>query len=98
MNDKIKINLQMAGSTYRATVIKREYEEVVREAAKQINIRFNEKMKLYRDISPERAMTLVAYQFALETLLLQQRNDTEPYTNKIEEMNQLLEDYLKNNS
>lgn len=40
MNDKIKINLQMAGAAYPLT-INREDEEIVREAAKQVNIRIN---------------------------------------------------------
>ena len=35
MNDKIKINLQMAGAAYPLT-INREDEEIVREAAKQV--------------------------------------------------------------
>ena len=96
MNDKIKINLQMAGITYPATVVERKYEEMVREAAKQVNIRFSEKLKLYHDITPERAMILVAYQFALETLQLKQLHDTEPYISKIEEMTNLLDDYFKN--
>ena len=38
MNDKIKINLQMAGASYPLT-INREDEEMVREAAKQVDIR-----------------------------------------------------------
>ena len=38
MNDKIKINLQMAGAAYPLT-INREDEEMVREAAKQVDIR-----------------------------------------------------------
>ena len=40
MNDKITINLQMAGSTYPLTIL-REEEEMVREAAKQVDIRLN---------------------------------------------------------
>ena len=87
----------MAGITYPATVAERKYEELVREAAKQVNIRFNEKMKLYEDITPERAMILVAYQFALETLQLKELHNTEPYISKIEEMTRLLNDYFKNN-
>ena len=87
----------MAGITYPATVAERKYEELVREAAKQVNIRFNEKMKLYQDITPERAMILVAYQFALETLQLKELHNTEPYISKIEEMTRLLNDYFKNN-
>ena len=93
MNDKIKINLQMAGATYPATIDRKD-EETVREAAKQVNRRFYEKQELYRNLSPERIMTLVAYQFALETLQLKQRHDTEPYTDKIQELTALLDDYF----
>ncbi len=93
MNDKIKINLQMAGATYPATIDRKD-EETVREAAKQVNRRFYEKQELYRNLSPERIMTLVAYQFALETLQLKQRHDTEPYTDKIKELTALLDDYF----
>lgn len=94
MNDKIKINLQMAGSTYPAT-INREDEEMVREAAKQINLRFSQKQDLYRNLPAEKVMTLVAYQFALETLQLKGRNDTEPYTSKIKELTEMLEEYFR---
>ena len=93
MNDKIKINLQMAGATYPATIDRKD-EETVREAAKQVNRRFYEKQELYRNLSPERIMTLVAYQFALETLQLKQHHDTEPYTDKIKELTALLDDYF----
>ena len=37
----------------------------------------------------------VAYQFALETLQLKDRNDTEPYTAKIIELTEVLEAYFK---
>ena len=79
MNDKIKINLQMAGAAYPLT-INREDEEIVREAAKQVNIRINAYREHYQNISSERIIAMVAYQFALETLQLKDRNDTEPYT------------------
>ena len=94
MNDKIKINLQMAGATYPAT-INREDEEMVREAAKQINLSFSQKQDLYRNLPAEKVMTLVAYQFALETLQLKERNDTEPYTSKIKELTETLEEYFR---
>ena len=79
MNDKIKINLQMAGAAYPIT-INREDEEIVREAAKQVNIRINAYREHYQNISSERIIAMVANQFALETLQLKDRNDTEPYT------------------
>lgn len=41
MNDKIKINLKMAGAYYPIT-IRREEEEMVREAARQVDTRLNQ--------------------------------------------------------
>lgn len=98
MNDKIKINLQMAGSSYPRT-IPREEEEVAREAAKQVNICIN----LYRreaemhgeELTQERALAMTAYHFALKLLEEKQRNETQPYTEKIEELTKELEDYFK---
>ena len=52
MNDKIKINLQMAGSTYPLTIL-REEEEMVREAAKQVDIRLNAYREHYQNVTPE---------------------------------------------
>ena len=49
MNDKIKINLQMAGSTYPLTIL-REEEEMVREAAKQVDIRLNAYREHYQNV------------------------------------------------
>ena len=46
MNDKIKINLQIADSNYPLT-INREEEQTVREAAKQVNIRLNKYTKIW---------------------------------------------------
>ena len=49
MNDKIKINLQIADSNYPLT-INREEEEMVREAAKQVNIRLYAYREYYKNI------------------------------------------------
>ena len=94
MNDKIKINLQMAGAAYPLT-INREEEEMVREAAKQVNIRLNAYREYYKNLEPEKIIAMVAYQFSLEKLQLMQRNDTTPYTEKVKELTELLEDYFK---
>ena len=94
MNDKIKINLQIADSNYPLT-INREEEEIVREAAKQVNIRLNKYREAYKSLAPEKIIAMVAYQFALENLQLKDRNDTEPYTAKIKELTEVLETYFK---
>ena len=94
MNDKIKINLQIADSNYPLT-INREEEEMVREAAKQVNIRLNAYREYYKNLEPEKIIAMVAYQFSLEKLQLKQRNDTRPFTEKVQELNDLLENYFK---
>ena len=94
MNDKIKINLQIADSNYPLT-IQREEEEVIREAAKQVNIRLNAYREHYKNVAPEKVLAMVAYQFSLDKLKSEQRNDTEPYTAKIEELTELLEDHFR---
>ena len=38
---------------------------------------------------------ILAYQFSQENLKLRQRNDTGPYTEKIEELTEMLEEYFK---
>ena len=94
MNDKIKINLQIADSNYPLT-INRQEEEMVREAAKQVNIRLNAYREYYKNLEPEKIIAMVAYQFSLEKLQLMQRNDTTPYTEKLKELTELLEDYFQ---
>ena len=94
MNDKIKINLQVADSNYPLT-INRQEEEMVREAAKQVNIRLNAYREYYKNLEPEKIIAMVAYQFSLEKLQLMQRNDTTPYTEKVKELTELLEDYFQ---
>ena len=94
MNDKIKINLQIADSNYPLT-INRQEEEMVREAAKQVNIRLNAYREYYKNLEPEKIIAMVGYQFSLEKLQLMQRNDTTPYTEKVKELTELLEDYFQ---
>lgn len=84
----------MAGSSFPLT-IKREDEEIIREAAKQVDIRLNAYREHYVNVSSERIIAMVAYQFSLENLQLKERNDTEPYTAKIKELTEVLDDYFK---
>ena len=82
------------GSTYPLTIL-REEEEMVREAAKQVDIRLNAYREHYQNVTPEKIIAMVAYQFALENLKMKNRNDTRPYADKIEELTEVLETYFK---
>jgi cell division protein ZapA len=68
---------------------------MVREAAKQVDMRLNAYREHYKNVAPEKIIAMVAYQFALENLQMKDRNDTQPYAGKINELTEMLEDYFK---
>lgn len=95
MNDhKWKINLMMAGGSYPAW-IRREDEEVVRKAAAMVDEKINHYRVKWPEVPTEKVAVMVAYMFALDCLLESQRNDTLPYTDKIKELTNVLEEYIK---
>lgn len=96
MNDKIKIKLQIAGSYYPLT-INREEEEIVRLAAKQINDKLNTYRSHYKDLETEKILAMIAYDFSKQVLELKDKNDTKPYTKRIEEFTELLDKQFSNN-
>lgn len=94
MNDKIRINLNLAGTTY-PVFIDRKDEEIVRESAKQVNIRFNRNQLEHPEMSPEKVMAITAFELSLQMQDQKERNDTEPYTNKIKELTEVLDAHFK---
>lgn len=94
MNDKIKINLQIADSHYPLTINRNE-EEMIREAAKQVNLRLNTYRTHYPSLGLEKILGMVAYDFSLENLKQQKRNDTAPYVEKIDELTEVLENHFR---
>lgn len=102
MNDKIKINLQIADESFTMT-INRDEEELFRKAAKQVNDRMNVYRSMYkpsgvpgtREYEQKDFLSMVAFDFACNNLKLENRNDTSPFTNKIEELTQDLEEHFR---
>ncbi len=84
----------MAGFSFSVT-IKREDEEMVREAAKQVNIRYNFNQEHNPNVPSEQIIRMVAFEFSLDALRQKNRNDTRPYTEKIKELTETLESYFK---
>ena len=93
MNDKIKINLQMAGFTFPLTIA-REDEEMVRSAAKQVESWLNAYAQNFPQLQKAQLITMAAYQFALESLQANKRNDTAPFVEKVETLNKVLDGYF----
>lgn len=95
MDDEIKINLNMADLHFPLT-IKREDEERVRLAAKQVNMGLNAYRQRFNALSKEQLLIMVAFHFAKETLLLKERNDVDPYITYIQRMTEVIDDHLRN--
>lgn len=95
MDDKIRINLQMADANYPITISRKD-EEMVRKAAKLVDSTLNMYRERYHNLAMEKIVVMAAYQFALENLQLKQRNDTAPYTEKLKELTAELENYFRN--
>ncbi len=91
--DKIRINIMLAGIIYPLT-IKRSDEEIYRKAARQVEIYINRYKERYPKVTHEMALAMVAYHFSLESLVQQNRNDTTPFTDKIRELNSEMDTQL----
>jgi cell division protein ZapA len=58
-------------------------------------MRLNTYRSHYKNLELEKIIAMVAYEFSLENQKLKQRNDTEPYSKKIDELTDLLEEYFR---
>ena len=92
MNDKIKINLQLADYTFPLT-INAEDESLVRQAGKEVNLRFGKYKEVYKGVPLEKILVMVAYHFSLEKLQCSAQGDT--CMGQLKELSNMLENYLK---
>ena len=72
-------------------------EELVREAAKQLRLKFISYQQDYAeaDLSEIDLMTMVAIDIAVSHLKLERNNDKTSFITKIQQLNEKLKDYLK---
>lgn len=95
-DDKNLLNIQLrVADILLPLTVKRDEEEFYREAAKRIDILLN----TYRGNFPEQSrveyLIMVALHLSVACVKLERKNDTLPFTTKIEELTRMLEDYLK---
>ncbi len=98
MDDKFLIHIEIAGRRYPLT-IRRSDEERARKAAAQINSKmFQYRHELFENDASVDAMDLLAmtaFQLSFRNLRYEEVNETTPFVEKISELKQELEDYLK---
>ena len=91
MDDKFLIHVEIAGKSY-GIRINRSEEQVAREAVRQIRKKMDQYRKKYSDVDVKDLLAMVTFQ---ENLKLEDKNDTSPFTEKIQELTDELESFLK---
>ncbi|MDR2913900.1 MAG: cell division protein ZapA [Tannerella sp.] len=72
-------------------------EELIREATRQLRLKFNAYNQAFSeaDLSDKDIMAMVAIDVATSHLRLERNKDIVPFTMKIQQLNEKLKDYLK---
>lgn len=95
MDEEFLINIEIAGKKYPLTIKRRE-EELVRAAAAQINSKILQYRQHFAvDVDMKDLLAMVAFQLSMHNLQLEEKNDTSPFTEKIQELTSEVEEYLK---
>jgi cell division protein ZapA len=96
-NEKFLIHIDIADKTYPLR-IRRSEEELARKAAKQIKTLSGQyRAKYLKSVRNDTdILAMVAFQLSIEKLQQEERNDTTPFTDKIQQMTNLLEACLEN--
>ena len=94
MDDKMmKINLLIDNLRYPLN-IPREEEERYRDAAKMINNTLNKYRSMWPELSANNHWAMAALEIAFNLTTNENRNDTKPYMEKLEELTTELDNYI----
>ncbi len=94
MDDKMmKINLLIDNLRYPLN-IPREEEERYRDAAKMINNTLNKYRSMWPELSANNHWAMAALEIAFNLTTNENRNDTKPYLEKLEELTKELDNYI----
>ena len=94
MDDKMmKINLLIDNLRYPLN-IPREEEERYRDAAKMINNTLNKYRSMWPELSANNHWAMAALEIAFNLTTNENRNDTKPYLEKLEELTKEVDNYI----
>ena len=93
-NEQFHINVVIAGSSYQFRIA-RNNEECYRKAAKMVNDKFIGYQQKLSKVPHAQLFSMIAMEFAVQSLTAQKDADMEPFVQKIETINAMLDDYLK---
>ncbi len=93
-NEELEIHVSIADSTYPMN-INRKDEELYRKAAREMN----DKLNKYREKYPKEDMLvhlkMTAFHFAFKVVCSEDRNDTRPYKDKLDQLAREMEELFQ---
>lgn len=97
MNDeKMRIHLLVDNERYPLT-IRRDDEQLYRDAAKLVDNKLNKYRSHWPDFSPTKIWAMTALELAFENVTQKDRDNTAPYREKLTELATELERYFSEN-
>ncbi|MDR1879844.1 MAG: cell division protein ZapA [Tannerellaceae bacterium] len=98
--EKFLIHLEVAGKDYGLWINRNDEreEQLLRDAARQIKNKVIQYRQHFSNskIDVKDTLAMVSLQLSRENLQLEERNDTSPFTEKLQQLIDDLERYLKN--
>ncbi len=94
MDDKLSIKVNVADRYY-PLKIERKDEEKIRKAARLINEKVLQYKQRYLDKDVQDFLAMAALQFVTRVIEMEDRFDIQPLEQRLQELNEELEEYLK---
>ena len=98
MDDEVLITIKIAERHVFQLRIKRAEEEIMRKAASEIERKirqYRQRFSAEAKLDTDDLLAMVAFQLSLTNLQLENLHDTSPITDKVQQLTNELEDYLK---
>ena len=97
-NDVFEIKLEVAGRPYPVTIKRGDEQEefLFRQAGKRVQQYVMQYRQFFaKSVEDRDLLAMTAIQLALEVVVLEEKNDTKPFTQKIKQLTETMEDYLQ---
>ena len=94
MEEKLSIRINVADRYY-PLKIERKDEEKIRKATRLINEKVLQYKQRYQEKDAQDFLAMAALQFVTRLMEMEERNDMLPLEQKLQDLNEELEEYLK---
>ncbi len=93
MDDRFKIKLKIDNEEYPLTILRSD-EEDYRKAAKRIDYKLNKYRNTFPRLDATKHWLMVALELAYENVLLEKKNDTQPYFDRLSELEKEIDRHI----